>query len=147
MVDYPVPKDVEAVDIPDSMSFPLNCFALPKEDLQYLEYIMLTEGLIKDRADRLAQQIFQAYKDAKATEVHVLVMMNGAFQFYTHLSQALNRIASSQDHRIYFIPQFFKVSSYKNTQSLGVVTMDKPPSLAGKHVLVVEDIYDTGHSM
>lgn len=74
-------------------------------------------------------------------------MMNGAFRFYSHLSQALNTISSSHEHRIYLIPHFHKVSSYSNTESLGVVTMDKAPSLDGKHVLIVEDIYDTGTSM
>jgi len=54
MDNYPVPKDFEAVDISESVRFPLNCFTLPKQDLQYLEYIMLPEGLIKDRAERLA---------------------------------------------------------------------------------------------
>lgn len=54
MIDYTVPKDYEAVDISEDMRFPLNCFTQPKQDLQYLDYIMLTEGMIKDRADRLA---------------------------------------------------------------------------------------------
>ena len=45
------------------------------------------------------------------------------------------------------IPQFVKLSSYINTQSTGDVKIGKVSEVQGKHVLVVEDMYDTGKSM
>ena len=77
----------------------------------------------------------------------MIVVMNGAFHFYTHLMEALNRLVIQAEPRIYMIPQFVKLSSYVNTQSTGEVKVGHVNEITGKHILVVEDMYSTGRSM
>jgi len=44
---------------------------------------------------------------------------------------------------------FIKISSYEGTQSTGHVKISNmnEEELRGQHVLVIEDIYDTGHTI
>ena len=75
-------------------------------------------------------------------------MMNGGYRFYEDLRVELDklvRVAKGPQPRI--IPHFARVSSYKNTESTGELKgthhLDNI-EIAGKNILVVEDMIDTG---
>ncbi len=51
---YELPASYTAVDVPDSMRFSKNSFALSDADREIIDYIMLPEGLIKSRTEALA---------------------------------------------------------------------------------------------
>ena len=144
---YELPAFSTAVNVPDDMRFSKDSFTLSEADREIIDYIMLPEGLIKSRTEALAQEIVASWRQQGLTEVHVLVIMNGAFHFYSHLMEGLNRLVIQTEPRIYMIPQFVKLSSYVNTQSTGEVKIGHVNEIAGKHVLVVEDMYSTGRSM
>ncbi|MCS7014843.1 MAG: hypoxanthine phosphoribosyltransferase [Gemmatales bacterium] len=90
---------------------------------------------IRQRIRELAQEIRRDY----AQQYPVLVgVLKGAFVFLADLVREL-RIPVECD--------FVKISSYgKNTETSGQITLqlDTTIPLAGRHVLVVEDIVDTG---
>lgn len=67
----------------------------------------------------------------------LIVVLKGAFMFATDLSRAL-----SIPHEL----EFIRASSYSGTGSTGTVVIHglEHAKLAGRHVLVVEDIVDTG---
>ncbi|MGB5346146.1 MAG: hypoxanthine phosphoribosyltransferase [Woeseia sp.] len=101
--------------------------------------VMISEADIKRRVAELAAQISADYAD-KAPLVMVGVL-KGAFIFLADLSRRMS------------IPrtiEFIAVSSY-DTGSVhsGAVRllMDVRGSIADKHVLIVEDIVDTGHTL
>ncbi|MCS7167375.1 MAG: hypoxanthine phosphoribosyltransferase [Gemmatales bacterium] len=90
---------------------------------------------IRQRIRELAQEIRRDY----AQQYPVLVgVLKGAFVFLADLVREL-RIPVECD--------FVKISSYgQNTETSGQITLqlDTTIPLAGRHVLVVEDIVDTG---
>ena len=100
---------------------------------------MISEETIRSRVDELAAQISLDYADKG--EIVLLGVLKGAFIFLADLSRRLS------------IPrhiEFIAVSSYEhgNVRSGAVrLVMDVRRSIEGKHVLIVEDIVDTGHTL
>lgn len=93
---------------------------------------------IAKRLDELADEINAVYAGEKLVVVCVL---KGAFMFFSDL---VGRLTCEPEL------DFVRLASYGNsmesTRSINF-TKDVELSLEGKHVLIVEDIIDTGHSM
>lgn len=100
---------------------------------------LISEKDIKQRVDELAAQISLDYADKG--ELVLVGVLKGSFIFLADLSRRLS------------IPrhiEFIAVSSYEHgSKRSGAVrlVMDVRRSIEGKHVLVVEDIVDTGHTL
>ncbi|XPV76423.1 MAG: hypoxanthine phosphoribosyltransferase [Desulfovibrio sp.] len=93
---------------------------------------------IQERVKELGRQISEDYKDEPLICVCVL---KGAFLFFADL---VRHIETSPEI------DFVRLSSYgAGTSRSGemLFTKDLEVSIEGKHVLLVEDIVDTGHSM
>ncbi len=90
---------------------------------------------------RVAEMGKQISADLAGNEVIALCVLKGAVFFCTDLVRSMS-IDVAMD--------FIQISSYGNQKySSGVVTILKEPQLdmKGKHVLIVEDIIDSGLSM
>ena len=105
-----------------------------------------------DRIDKLAVDIMDAYKIREmGTRIHMLCVLKGGHQFFSDLCNALKRLTlvGVQDPPLTF--DFIRVKSYQNTESSGDIKIDtvgiEPQELKGRHVLLVEDIIDTGGTM
>lgn len=99
---------------------------------------MLTEKEIKDKVKDLAEQI---NRDYEGKEVIVVGILKGCFVFISDLVRHLK--GSVQVH-------FMQVSSYgQGTESSGTVRIKKDLSvdIAGKHVIIAEDIVDSGNTL
>lgn len=100
---------------------------------------LISEAQIKQRVKELAAQISLDYADKG--ELVMVGVLKGSFIFLADLARRLS------------IPrniEFIAVSSYEHGSiRSGAVrlVMDIRRSIAGKHVLVVEDIVDTGHTL
>ena len=105
---------------------------------EQLEILISTEA-IQARVAELAAEVSAAY--AGAEELVLVGVLKGAFVFLADLARQLT-IPS----RI----EFVALSSYQDgTVSSGAVRliMDLRTDIAGRHVMVVEDIVDTGHTL
>uniref|UniRef100_A0A7S4M488 Hypoxanthine phosphoribosyltransferase n=1 Tax=Vannella robusta TaxID=1487602 RepID=A0A7S4M488_9EUKA len=103
-----------------------------------IESVLHSEEEISKRTAELAAQISEKYKGKRLVVVGIL---KGAFMFMSDLVKRL-----SIDHRI----EFMALSSYgSKTVSDGSVRiiMDIRTSIANEHVLIVEDIVDSGHTL
>ena len=101
--------------------------------------VLISEEEIQSRVLDLAEQISADYDDNN--ELVMVGVLKGSFIFLADLSRRLS------------IPrtiEFIAVSSYGNgSRSSGAVRllMDVRGNIEGKHVLIVEDIVDTGHTL
>lgn len=102
--------------------------------------LYLSEAAIAERIRAIGAEIDSAYADVETPPILVGVL-NGAFMFTSDLMRAI-----SIDCEV----DFYKLSSYGASKvSSGQVTELKEidAKLKGRHVIVVEDIVDTGLSM
>jgi hypoxanthine phosphoribosyltransferase len=100
-----------------------------------IEDVLITADQIRDKIAELAKEIDADYADREPVLVGVL---KGAVMFMSDLSRAMQRPSTME---------FMAVSSYgSGTQSSGVVRIlkDLDRDVAGEHVLIVEDIIDSG---
>ncbi len=101
--------------------------------------VLISEEEIQSRVLELAAEISRDYGDQD--EIVLVGVLKGSFIFLADLSRRLS------------IPrtiEFIAVSSYgSGSRSTGAVrlVMDVRGNIEGKHVLIVEDIVDTGHTL
>lgn len=98
---------------------------------------LISEGQIRGRVEELGREITRDYAEVQGPLLLVGVL-KGAAVFLADLARAISRPVEMD---------FVAVSSYgAATHSSGEVRVlkDLDASVAGKHVLVVEDILDTG---
>ncbi len=105
--------------------------------LEDLKRVLYHESTILSRLDELAHQISWDYRNMELTVVAVL---NGSFMF---MGDLLRRIP------LPLAVDCLSVSSYVGDKSSGVVQFDQHtmPAIAGRHVLILDDILDSGHTL
>jgi hypoxanthine phosphoribosyltransferase len=105
-----------------------------------IQRVLIDQVSIAAKVGELAAQIATAYRDVD--ELIMVCILNGAFRFTADLEAHLS---------VPYNIDFMSLSSYPSasTKATGEVRvlLDVKNSLHGKHVLIVEDIIDTGHTM
>ncbi len=104
-------------------------------DLEFIEYITLDK--LKNRISELADEIDHEYIDKNPL---FLPILNGSFMFVAELVQNI---------KIDCEISFLKISSYKDQNSTGNIKelIGLNQSLENRHIIVVEDIVDTGKTL
>ena len=104
--------------------------------LNDIKEILLTEEQIKNRIAELGKELSREYADKNPLVVGVL---KGVVVFYADMIRAMD-IPCQLD--------FMWISSYKGTASSAMqVRQDVSADVEGRHVLILEDIFDTGNSL
>lgn len=103
-----------------------------------LSRVLIATEQIQNRVQELADQINRDY--ASVDRLYIVGILKGAFIFMADLTRRLN---------IPHIVDFMALSSYGKTTSSGTVRilMDLRESIEGQHVLIVEDILDSGNTL
>ena len=100
--------------------------------------VLLSEEQIRQRIQEMGDELFDRFEDKDPMFVGVL---NGCFVFMADLVRAAQLKSEIE---------FIGVSSYNNgTKSSGVVeiTRDLQKDITGRHIIVVEDILDSGNTL
>ncbi|TNV76080.1 hypothetical protein FGO68_gene104 [Halteria grandinella] len=151
---YPVQKEWNAINIPDGTRFEKDHFPLSRNYKAYIDYVLISEGFLRDRIDRMAQNIYAEYRDKG--QLDILVIMNSAFKFFTDLLSAINKLsegdfAKGDEERLKIRVRYCKITTQH--LNLGVVDIEKihvpvtKEEIIGKNILVVEDIFDSGSTI
>ena len=100
--------------------------------------VLLSEDVIITRIRELAAQIDADYAGESVT---LLCTLKGAVFFACELAKRIT---------IPVFMEFIQTASYEGTQSTGTVSMklDIPEEdVAGKHLIIIEDVIDTGRTL
>ena len=101
-----------------------------------IKYILLTKEQIHDKVCELAQQLSREYAGKNPVFVGVL---KGVVVFYADFIREFTEPCQLD---------FMWISSYAGTASREmVVRQDVTADLKGRHVVILEDIFDTGNSL
>ena len=102
-----------------------------------IERILLTEEQIQNRIAELGEILTAEYADKNPVIVGVL---KGVVVFYADMVRRI-KVPCQMD--------FMWLSSYSGANSTGkmLVRQDVTADIAGRHVLILEDIFDTGNSL
>ena len=102
-----------------------------------IEKVLLSEQQLKDRIRELGEELSREYADKDPIFVGVL---KGVVVFYADMVRQIT-VPCQFD--------FMWISSYSGTESTGqmVVKRDISADIKGRHVVILEDIFDTGNSL
>ena len=101
-----------------------------------IQEILLSEEQIKARIEELGEELTREYEGKDPVIVGVL---KGVVVFYADMIRKI-KVPCQMD--------FMWISSYAGTESTGsmIVRRDVSADIKGRHVLILEDIFDTGNS-
>lgn len=101
--------------------------------------VLIDQDVLKYRIDEMARQVTEDYRDVD--DLLLVCVLKGAYMFLADFSRALKR-----PHEL----DFMGISSYgTGTESSGAVriVLDLKRDIAQRHVLIVEDIIDSGRTL
>lgn len=110
--------------------------ALPEE---YKLQELFSADTLADRVRELAVEIDACYEKLGAKEILLVCVLRGACVFYADLLRAVQTPARLD---------FLQAASYVGQQSSGNLVISRDiDDIEGQHVLLVEDIIDSGYTM
>lgn len=102
-----------------------------------IQKVLISQEQIQDKVKELAAQLMEEYADKNPLFVGVL---KGVVMFYADMVRAFKAPCEMD---------FMWISSYQGTSSTGnmIVRQDLSRDIKGRHVVILEDIFDTGNSL
>ncbi|VDD75588.1 unnamed protein product [Mesocestoides corti] len=122
-------KPVTVVVIPDKyQAYEISHFCVSPKYVEFLDRLMIPNGLIKDRIEKVASEIIEHFESIKAQHITMMCVLKGGFKFFADLIDAMERTIRARGTPIPISTDFVRVRSYVD-------------------ILIVEDIIDTGKTM
>ena len=112
---------------------------MPQPYQEYLDKILISEDKLQSRIRELAAEI---NRDYAGKELLVICILRGGVMFMTDLIRHID---------VPLAIEFMAVSSYgtgaRSSQGDVRITLDLNTNIKGRHVVIVEDIIDSGHTL
>jgi len=139
------------VVIPDDpTNYDPHHFLIPKHYSGCIRKVLVPHGCVRDRIARMAQDYYNNLED-RTRPILAMCVLKGANQYYNDFVDELKALASRDSCTPpQIMVDFVRLKSYQNTESTGkvqIIGMDSLQDLTGKHVLIVEDLVDTGRTL
>ncbi|XP_012586722.1 PREDICTED: phosphoribosyltransferase domain-containing protein 1 [Condylura cristata] len=131
----------------DCPRYELNLFTLPKQNCEDLEYVLIPRGIIVNRVERLAKDI---WKDIGHCDFTIVYMCEKDDRFFLELVDYIKNFFQNSKKFTSVMVYFMKLQSNGNDQSteeLKIIESESLSTLAGKNILIVENIIGTGRTM
>ncbi|KAF5400963.1 Hypoxanthine-guanine phosphoribosyltransferase [Paragonimus heterotremus] len=160
-------RPYSAVVIPDDFpGYSHHEIRLSSRYQDYIESILVPNGLIKDRLEKMATDIINNLEKKKSTSLTLICILKGGFKFASDLSEKLEATAYAKGKGVTIHMDFIVASTYvvslfeidflilqtwlKNDR-VGHETQLRPCSdlkkFQNRDLLVVEDLIDTGTTL
>ncbi len=136
--------------VPDgNQRYSIDQLSVPTHYRDYLESIIIPRGMIKDRIEKLSQEI---HEDYQGKSIHIVCILKGGEKIFADLTNNLHTLNSRYGQKsIPITHDFIRASSYINTKTSGNVDIiadtKQLDGYRGKDILLVEDIIDTGKTI
>ena len=96
----PKPASRPPIEVADDFGFDLSHFSIPEHYRPDLANVMLPHGLISDRAQRMAEDIYSDYDFANGARLHMLCVLKGGHEFFSATDSTewsdTNRLAANR---------------------------------------------------
>jgi len=110
-----------------------------KDYHSFLEEILINEDALRTRVQELGEEISRDYADK---EILAICILKGGVMFLTDLIRHIEPLVAID---------FMGVSSYgvgsRSSEGQVRITLDLTTSIGGRHVIIVEDIIDSGNTL
>jgi hypoxanthine phosphoribosyltransferase len=131
--------------------YPLHFFNLPLHYRDDLKSVLIPYGLVQDRIEALASRIFSDLHIHIPEQLICMCVLKGGYRFFSDLvSKIQNENRLRNDRSLPMSLEFIRVRSYINDHSsdqLEIIGLSDLNVLNNKHLLIIEDIIDTGVTM
>mmetsp|Transcript_12718 Transcript_12718/g.10874 ORF Transcript_12718/g.10874 Transcript_12718/m.10874 type:complete len:156 (+) Transcript_12718:64-531(+) len=112
----------------------------------YISEVIVPEGFINSRIEKLAHSIANYYQDRPYT---IVAVMNASYKVFGKLNEYLEKIYQAGTYKNALKVEFVRLTSYtgiKNSEDVEVLGLDLI-NVKDREILVVENIVETGLSL
>lgn len=111
-----------------------------------LEHVLLDEEQLRQRVRELATEICRDFRDCDS--LHLVGILTGAFVFLADLARAIQKAGGPLLHCTFVRARAYGTNVRQGATDPVTVEVDGvPDSVAGRDVIVVEDILDQGYTL
>lgn len=142
----------EPIEVPEGPSsqfnFSKDLFLIPSHYAQDVHSVLIPRGLAVDRIAKLAIDIKEVYGNE---ELHLICILKGSRGFFSQLVESLDRLYmyTEGNARPPYMEHYVRIKSCVDAAGnhhINIMSGDLSV-LKGKHVLIVEDIIDSGKTL
>merc|ERR1712241_23940 len=136
------------LNIPDDFGgYDSSLFAIPAHYQDSLGNVIIPYGLIQDRIEKVAADIYNdVIKDHENEPISAVCVLKGGYKFFTDVLNKLTKLNTANANRSVQISiDFIRLKSYQDDRSSGevqIIGIENLHDLKNKNVVIFEDIID-----